>query len=231
MAPIRVGFLGLSKSGWAPGAHLPYLRDSDKYEIVAICNSSVESSQEAIRLYSLPFSTKAYGDPEGSFPSFSSNEHVINGRHMTELAKDPNIDLVVCSVRVDRYLATIGPSLKAGKDVYVEWPLGKSLSDAKEILRLKNEGGVKNAVVGLQARQAPIIKKTRELVESGRIGAVLSSTWVGQASVGGPETSTAYEYLTRREVGGNMVSIHFGHSIDYVQQGNFFPPQSLLLGI
>jgi predicted dehydrogenase len=68
MAPIRVGFLGLSKSGWAPGAHLPYLRDRGKYEIVAICNSSVASSQEAIKLYSLPSSTKAYGDPEGTFP-------------------------------------------------------------------------------------------------------------------------------------------------------------------
>jgi len=199
MAPIRVGFLGLSKSGWAPGAHLPYLRDSDKYEIVALCNSSVESSQEAIKLYSLPSTTKAYGDPE-------------------ELAKDKNVDLVVCSVRVDRHLATIGPSLKAGKDVYVEWPLGKSFADAKEILRLKNEGGVKNAVVGLQARQAPVVKKVKELVDSGRIGAVLSSTWVGQASIGGPVTIPSYEYLTRREVGGNMVSIHFGHAIDYIQQ-------------
>jgi predicted dehydrogenase len=67
MAPIRVGFLGLSKSGWAPGAHLPYLQESLDYEIVAICNSSVESSKEAIKLYSLPATTKAYGDPEGSF--------------------------------------------------------------------------------------------------------------------------------------------------------------------
>jgi len=213
MAPIRVGFIGLSKTGWAPGAHLPYLKESDKYEIVAICNSSVESSQEAIKTYSLPASTKAYGNPE-------------------DLAKDPNVDLVVCSVRVDRHLATTGPSLKAGKDVYVEWPLGKSLADAKELLRLKNEGGVKTAVVGLQARQAPIVKKVKQLVESGVVGEVLSSTWVGQAGVGGPTTIQGIEYLTQREVGGNMISIHFGHSIDYVQQvlgyGFQEKPKSLL---
>lgn len=107
---------------------------------------------------------------------------------MIELAKDPNIDLVVCSVRVDRHLATISPSLKAGKDVYVEWPLGKSLAEAKELLRLKNEGGVKKAVVGLQARQAPLIKKVKEIIESGRIGEVYSSTWVEQGSVGGEAT-------------------------------------------
>jgi predicted dehydrogenase len=66
MAPIRVGFLGLSKAGWARGAHLPYLKASPDYEIVAICNSSVESSKDAIKLYSLPETTKAYGDPEGT---------------------------------------------------------------------------------------------------------------------------------------------------------------------
>jgi predicted dehydrogenase len=65
MPPIRVGFLGLSQSGWAPGAHLPYLQASPDYEIVAICNSSVESSKKAIKLYWLSDATKAYGDPEG----------------------------------------------------------------------------------------------------------------------------------------------------------------------
>jgi hypothetical protein len=65
MAPIRVGFLGLSKGGWARGAHLPYLEKSENYQIVAICNSSVESSRDAIKLYNLPEGTRAYGDPEG----------------------------------------------------------------------------------------------------------------------------------------------------------------------
>jgi hypothetical protein len=70
MAPIRVGFLGLSKGGWARSAHFPYLNESDKYQIVAICNSSVSSAQDAIKLYNLPASTKAYSNPEGpSSPS------------------------------------------------------------------------------------------------------------------------------------------------------------------
>jgi hypothetical protein len=71
MAPIRVGFIGLSSSGWAKGAHFPFLKESDKYEIVAICNSSVESAREAIKSYELPSTTKAYGDPEGKSSSFS----------------------------------------------------------------------------------------------------------------------------------------------------------------
>lgn len=126
---------------------------------------------------------------------------------------------MICSVRVDRHLETISPSLKAGKDVYVEWPLGKSLSEAEQLLKLKNEAGVKKAVVGLQARQAPIVKKVKQLVDSGKIGKVLSSTWAGYAGNGGESTPQAVEYIGRREVGGNLVTIHFGHAVDYLQQG------------
>jgi predicted dehydrogenase len=65
MAPIRVGFIGLSKSGWARRAHLPYLANSDKYQIVAVQTRSLESAKESIKLNGLPETTKAYGNPEG----------------------------------------------------------------------------------------------------------------------------------------------------------------------
>lgn len=68
MAPIRVGLIGLSSNAttsWASNAHLPYLTTSNgKYEIVALCNSSVEAAQKAVEAYKLPSSTKAYGDPQ-----------------------------------------------------------------------------------------------------------------------------------------------------------------------
>ncbi|KAL3417618.1 oxidoreductase family protein [Phlyctema vagabunda] len=210
MAPIRVGFIGLSKSGWALNAHLPYLKASDKFEIVAIQNSSVESAQEAIETHGLPASTKAYGDPQ-------------------DLANDPNVDLVVCSVRVDRHKATIVPSLKAGKDVYVEWPLGKSLADAEEILSFKNPSA--KGVVGLQARQAPIIAKIKDVIAKGTIGDVLSSTWVAAAGNGGATTNENYAYLGDKKVGGNLVTIHTGHAVDYVQQalGSTFTSSTAVL--
>lgn len=66
MAQIRIGFIGLSKTGWAITAHIPYLSTSPKFKIVAICNSSVQSAREAVELYKLPAGTAAYGDPEGS---------------------------------------------------------------------------------------------------------------------------------------------------------------------
>ena len=122
-------------------------------------------------------------------------------------------------MRVDRHFAAISPSLKAGKNVFVEWPLGKNLTEAKELLRLKNENGVKTAVVGLQGRQATSVKKIKELVGGGRIGEVLSSTWQGQGTNAGPTVTEGREYISDRIIGGNLVTIHFGHSIDYIQHG------------
>jgi len=136
-----------------------------------------------------------------------------------DLAKDPDVDLVVCATSVDKHFITISPSLRAGKNVYVEWPLGKSSTEAKELLRLKNIGGVKNAMVGLQGRQAPIIKKLKELVNGGTIGKVLSSTFVGQGGTSGEYIKQGMEYFATRSVGGNLVTIQFAHLVDYFQQG------------
>lgn len=60
MAPIRVGIVGLRPRPeddltgssmfqyWAPAAHLPALRAlPEDYEIVAVCNSNVESAIRA----------------------------------------------------------------------------------------------------------------------------------------------------------------------------------------
>ena len=139
----------------------------------------------------------------------------------------------MCSVRVDRHFPTIAPSLRAGKNVFVEWPLGKSASEARELLKLKNDGGVKTAVVGLQARQAPIIAKIKSLISSGAIGEVLSSTWAGQGTNGGPTMTEGAKYLGDKEVGGNLVTIHLGHAVDYVQfvlGYGFKSPHGLLEG-
>ena len=71
--PIRVGLIGLSGATeddyegtyWTPNAHLPFLRTSPHFEIVALLNSSAKSAKAAVRKYGLPAETKAYGDPNG----------------------------------------------------------------------------------------------------------------------------------------------------------------------
>ncbi|KAI1853265.1 hypothetical protein JX266_001971 [Neoarthrinium moseri] len=204
MAPIRLGIIGLSANAitsWASNAHLPYLLSPagrSKYQIVALCNSSVDAARAAIKKYGLDSETRAYGSPE-------------------DIAADPNVQLVAVCTRVDNHYDTALPSVRAGKDVYVEWPLAENAGRAGELAALAKEKGGRT-VVGLQGWFAPAVVKLRELITSGRIGKVLSSE---VAAAGGSIDrlflSPGLKYFVDRKVGGNIVTIGFGHMSDLVQ--------------
>lgn len=200
MAPVRVGFIGLSSAksesiapgSWAYLAHLPYLLSSPDYEIVALVNSSQEAAQKAIKAYNLPSTTKAYGSPE-------------------EIANDPDVDLIVISVVVMKHYQLAKPALLAKKNVFVEWPLGASLAESKELAALAKENGVRT-IVGLQARADPLVEKLKEILESGQIGPITSSSVLGPMS--GLPTDTWFdgaEYYLDMKNGGNHFMIFFGH--------------------
>ncbi|KAI1080121.1 hypothetical protein F5B20DRAFT_114877 [Whalleya microplaca] len=204
MAPIRTAIVGLSTSAvtnWASTAHLPYLLSPDgkaKYEIIALCNSSVESAKHAIEAYKLPPETRAYGSP-------------------ADLAADPDVQFVVCSVRVDKHYETIFPSVQQGKDVFVEWPLAENAIRAGELTALAREKGGKT-LVGLQGWFAPAVIKIREIIANGRIGKVLSSEVLGFGGTNHRDLlPVGLKYFTDRKVGGNPFTIGFGHFFDTVQ--------------
>lgn len=71
---IRVALIGLNAphvgtptgTSWAASAHLPYLRTSSKFELVALQNSTRERAEQAIAAHKLDSTkVKAYGSPEG----------------------------------------------------------------------------------------------------------------------------------------------------------------------
>jgi predicted dehydrogenase len=140
MPPIRVGIIGLAATldyaitgAWGVIAHLRSIQAlSEEYEIVAVANSSVESAQRSIEFHKLPATTKAYGNPD-------------------DISADPNVDLVVVSVKVSDHLHLTKPALENQKSVFVEWPLGASVAEAEELTKLAAARGVKT-IVGLQAR-------------------------------------------------------------------------------
>jgi predicted dehydrogenase len=83
---------------------------------------------------------------------------------------------VVCSTRVDLHHSTIRPSIEAGKDVYVEWPLGANVEQARDLADLARQKGVRS-IIGLQCRESPITT-VKPLLASGKIGKLLSSSIV-----------------------------------------------------
>lgn len=113
------------------------------------------------------------------------------------------------------------PAIKAGKDIYVEWPLGCTASEAKELLELSKKYNTKLAVIGLQARFSPVIQKIKEVVDSQCLGKVLSSTFTAQAGYGGGTVVKGFEYSLKLEAGAGIVPIFFRHTGDMIQQGMF----------
>lgn len=214
MAPIRVALIGLSASAkvnWAEEGHLPYLqtaRGKAHYEIVALLNSTVKAAEAAREHFKLASTVRAYGDPD-------------------DLAADEDVDLVVCNTRVDTHVLTTKPSLRAGKAVFIEWPLAENYEAA--VTLLAEDDRMEASIVGLQGRVSPIALKIKELLRSGRIGRVLSSDVRAFGNLGRrdsvPESLT---YFTDRRVGGNPITIAFAHTIDYVHDvlGEFESLQS-----
>lgn len=182
---------------WAAKAHLPYLIASTHYQITAVSNSSIPSAQASIDFHHLGPDVKAYGSPE-------------------DLANDPHVDLIIVTVRVEKHYALTKPALLAGKDVFVEWPLGASTAEAEELTKLAEEKGAKT-IVGLQARASPLVVKIKDLVDSGKIGKVLSSVVVGSFS-GLPSSVWLQggEYYLDIKSGGNNLTIYFGHCMFFL---------------
>ncbi|KAK8004478.1 hypothetical protein PG989_004197 [Apiospora arundinis] len=203
--PIRVAIIGLSANAitdWAARVHLPYFLSPvgrAKYQIVALCNSSKGAAERSIKMFGLDPRARAYGSPE-------------------DLAADPDVQLVVCCTRVDKHYETVLPSVQAGKDVFVEWPLAENAIKAAKLNQAAKEAGGRT-IVGLQGWYIPTTLKLQELIASGRIGKVWSSEFRAARWISDQFTvSSALSYFADRQVGGNFCTIAFGHVFDWVQR-------------
>src|SRR5256886_9400879 len=179
---LGVGIIGVSPHrGWAATAHIPALRALPNYEIRALSAHSAESAHAA-------------GEVFGVSAVFSNHEQLVT---------QPDIDLVVVTVKVPHHRELVSAALAAGKAVYCEWPLGRDLEEARAMAVLAAEQGVRT-VIGLQARQAPAIAFVRELLSDGYVGEGLSTTMVG-LSVPGDVAVKANAYMLDKTNGANVL--------------------------
>jgi predicted dehydrogenase len=192
-SPIRVGIIGLSaRGGWAARAHVPALAALSGYELTALSASSAASARAAGDRFGVK---QAYADP-------------------VALATSDDVDLVVVTVRVLQHRQLIVPAIEAGKMVLAEWPLASGLAEAEDLVALAARRGAVTAV-GLQARSAPVLRYLRDLIDSGFVGTVLSTSMIASGSSWGATTSNPGQaYLVDRCSGATMVTIPFGHTID-----------------
>jgi predicted dehydrogenase len=140
--PIRIGVVGLSKDGWASTNLVPPLLASDKYTLTSLSTTSAKSAEEAASHYT------------------ELTKHTVKAFHCSSshIASDPDVDLVVVSVKVPVHKDVALPVIETGKDIFVEWPLGKSSEEARVLTEAAKRKGLRT-MVGLQAWQSPVVKK------------------------------------------------------------------------
>ncbi len=193
-AKIRVGIVGATVtpggSGWGANAHVPALKALGAYELKAVCTAHPETAQASAATFGA----------ELAFHNFD------------EMIARPDLDLVAVVVRVPGHYDLVLRALQAGKAVYCEWPLGRTLAEAQAMAELASARQLRTAV-GLQARSDPTLMYARELVNEGYVGEILA---VNFSSIGPAVTERGNGRIWQRDRtnGANTLTIAAGHAID-----------------
>src|SRR5262245_17720244 len=178
---IRVGIVGANaeRGSWGTRAHIPALKSLPDYELKAICTAHQETAEAAQMAFG---SELAYHDYNAMFAN-------------------PDIDLAAVVVKAPTHYEITMAALKAGKNVFCEWPLGANLREAEEMLELADKQGVRT-VVGLQARSDPVVMYAKHLIEDGFIGEPVASHMT-LINAGSTERNQARLWSTTKEAGAN----------------------------
>ncbi|MEC0099565.1 Gfo/Idh/MocA family oxidoreductase, partial [Bacillus anthracis] len=90
-----------------------------------------------------------------------------------KMLRQEKCDGVVVVAQPEDHPALVLDCIRAGKNVYVDKPLGMNEREPKEISDAAREAGVK-VMVGFMKRYAPCYIKLKELIEEGNLGNVRS---------------------------------------------------------
>ena len=192
---LRVGVIGAdAKASWAKFSHVPALAAVDGLELAAVATRSQDSADEAAKAFGAPH---AFGDP-------------------LDLIHSEDVDIVTVAVRVPAHRDLVLAALAAGKPVYCESPLGRSVAEGEEMTRAALASGARTAI-GLQSRYNPALRRATELVASGAIGQPLTARIISTSQGFGAAFPAAYDYFNKANAGADLSTITAAHTLDAVE--------------
>jgi predicted dehydrogenase len=146
---VRWGVLGVARI--ATKKVIPGMQKGEWCDIAAIASRDAHKAQAAASELGIP---KAYGSYE-------------------ELLQDPEIEAVYNPLPNQLHVPWTIKAAEAGKHVLCEKPLGLNAGDARALLSARDRAGVKIGEA-FMVRTHPQWVRTREIIESGRIGTLRS---------------------------------------------------------
>jgi Predicted dehydrogenases and related proteins len=148
---IKLGVIGIGFA-W-DRLHYPALKElADKYEIVAVCNKTIDKAQGFAQSINLP--------PENIYSDYK------------EMLKRPDIDTIDVLVPISENFEVAKDVLMAGKHLIAEKPLAATIEGAKELIDLKNNTNQK-VMVAENFRYDDGNNIIKTVISNGEIGEVM----------------------------------------------------------
>jgi predicted dehydrogenase len=190
---IRVGIVGANaENSWSKVSHVPAIKGVPDLRLAAVATRNERSAREA---------AQAFGAERWLSDPFV-------------MIQDDQIDVVTIAVKVPAHRELVLAALEAGKAVYCEAPLGRTVAEAEEMARA---AGSLHTAIGLQGRLNPAVRRATELISSGKIGRPLNARIVSTNIGFGPELPSSHDYFNKTSSGANLLTISAGHTLDLVE--------------
>jgi predicted dehydrogenase len=150
---VKVGWIGAGSRGYHIMGQM-YQGSKDMVEVVAVCDTySGNLAKGKDRVQTMGGNTpKTYVDYK-------------------DILADPSIDVVFIATPEHLHYSMAMAALKAGKNIYLEKPIGHTIEEGAEIVKLAEKTG-KVVQVGTQNRSNKLYIRAKEMYEQGMIGEV-----------------------------------------------------------
>jgi predicted dehydrogenase len=190
---IRVGIVGANaRSSWAKVSHVPAIKSLPGLKLAAVATRNEQSAREAAEAFG---ADRWFSDPFA-------------------MIRDERIDVVTIAVKVPAHRELVLAALDAGKAVYCEAPLGRTVAETAE---MASAVGSIHTAIGLQGRHNPAARRAAKLMSSGRIGQPLNAKIVSPTFGFGPEIPVAHDIFNKSSSGANLLTITGGHTLDLIE--------------
>jgi len=190
---LRVGIIGANaNAGWAKMSHIPAINGLPGLKLAAVATRNEQLARHAAEAFG---AERWFSDPFA-------------------MIRDDRIDVITVAVKVPAHRELVLAALAAGKAVYCEAPLGRTVAETEEMVRAV---GSLHTAVGLQGRVNPAVRRAAQLLSSGRLGRLLNARIVSTTSGFGAELHSTRDFYNKTSSGANLLTITTGHTLDVVE--------------
>jgi predicted dehydrogenase len=190
---VRVGIVGAdTKASWAKVSHVPAINGLPALKLAAVATRNEQSAREAAEAFG---ADRWFSDPFA-------------------MIRDDRIDVITVAVNVPAHRELVLAALDAGKAVYCEAPLGRTVAETEE---MATAVGSCHTAIGLQGRLNPAVRRAAQLLSSGKIGRPLNARVICSCAGFGPEMLSMYDCFNKTSSGANLLTTNAGHILDVME--------------